>query len=348
MAAPYLKRRDARRQRRSRALDDRSRPTARCSILPDERLRQNSLPFAAGPYRYLRVTWDDTNSARVANPTAVEARSAGLVSAPRADDVLGDNRAPSERTGAQPLSRSTSGTAAADRGARSRRRRRDDRRPRLSAGDRQRVALRGSRGSARRARTGDAHARHARRADGRCAPDSDCAALGGRARLDDRGRRKRGPGRPRRFSRACRAAVDLLRSAGWRECVARYGDLKLPAAVYDLEAARNTIDLAKVPQAKFADGGSAAHEPRRLRLRAARPRLRRGHRSIPLHSSTCAPSTLPSREARRSVASWLCHSIAMSSLTAAGHRVDSPMCGCSTPRAGRCPISSSGATSRCR
>ena len=28
--------------------------------------------------------------------------------------------------------------------------------------------------------------------------------------------------------------------------LARYGDLKLPAAVYDLEAVRDTIDLAKI------------------------------------------------------------------------------------------------------
>ncbi len=51
--------------------------------------------------------------------------------------------------------------------------------------------------------------------------------------------------------------------------VARYGDLRLPAAVYDLEAARNTIDLAKLPQAKFADGG-ALRTAGPLRPRAAR------------------------------------------------------------------------------
>ena len=34
--------------------------------LPDSRLRQTELSFAAGSYRYLRVTWDDARSARVA------------------------------------------------------------------------------------------------------------------------------------------------------------------------------------------------------------------------------------------------------------------------------------------
>ena len=42
--------------------------------LPDELLRQNTLGFAAGPYRYFRVTWNDANSGRVPNPAAVSAR----------------------------------------------------------------------------------------------------------------------------------------------------------------------------------------------------------------------------------------------------------------------------------
>jgi hypothetical protein len=42
--------------------------------LPAERLRETSVPFTAGSYRYLRVTWDDTNSGRVPLPRAVFAR----------------------------------------------------------------------------------------------------------------------------------------------------------------------------------------------------------------------------------------------------------------------------------
>ncbi len=43
--------------------------------LPDERLQQLSTPFAAGAYRYVRVTWDDTNSGRMPLPPSVSARA---------------------------------------------------------------------------------------------------------------------------------------------------------------------------------------------------------------------------------------------------------------------------------
>jgi hypothetical protein len=36
--------------------------------LPEEKLRQTELRFAAGSYRYIRVIWDDTHSARIARP----------------------------------------------------------------------------------------------------------------------------------------------------------------------------------------------------------------------------------------------------------------------------------------
>jgi hypothetical protein len=42
--------------------------------LPGEALRQTLLAFDAGAYRYLRVTWDDTNSGRVAPPMSAQAR----------------------------------------------------------------------------------------------------------------------------------------------------------------------------------------------------------------------------------------------------------------------------------
>jgi hypothetical protein len=50
--------------------------------LPAEQLRQTALPFAPGSYRYVRVTWDDTNSGRVPPPLLVEARQVGAVAAP--------------------------------------------------------------------------------------------------------------------------------------------------------------------------------------------------------------------------------------------------------------------------
>ncbi len=42
--------------------------------LPRERLRQTEISFAPGPYRYLRVTWNDTNSGRMPLPRVVRAR----------------------------------------------------------------------------------------------------------------------------------------------------------------------------------------------------------------------------------------------------------------------------------
>ncbi len=50
--------------------------------LPDERLRQNAIGFTPGPYRYLRVTWNDANSGRVPNPSAVAARCASIAPPP--------------------------------------------------------------------------------------------------------------------------------------------------------------------------------------------------------------------------------------------------------------------------
>jgi hypothetical protein len=65
--------------------------------LPDEKLRQNSLAFASGPYRYLRVTWNDANSGRVPNPTAVFARRVSDAPPPPATMLVASiERRPSE------------------------------------------------------------------------------------------------------------------------------------------------------------------------------------------------------------------------------------------------------------
>lgn len=70
---PFLKR------ARIEASGDRQRWTmvigeATLFDLPDQQLQQTSVSFAPGTYRYLRVTWDDRNSARVPLPAAVSAR----------------------------------------------------------------------------------------------------------------------------------------------------------------------------------------------------------------------------------------------------------------------------------
>lgn len=65
--------------------------------LPDDKLRQTEVRFARGPYRYLRVTWDDTNSARVPPPRRAFARQvAGPAPPPLPSAVLTIQRRPSE------------------------------------------------------------------------------------------------------------------------------------------------------------------------------------------------------------------------------------------------------------
>jgi hypothetical protein len=70
--------------------------------LPQERLRQTLLPFATGSYRYLRVTWNDTNSGRMPMPSVVLARLAlSATPDPRpltADGVIEQQTAESGRT----------------------------------------------------------------------------------------------------------------------------------------------------------------------------------------------------------------------------------------------------------
>jgi hypothetical protein len=65
--------------------------------LPDERLRETTLTFRRGSYRYLRVTFDDTNSGRVPLPRAVFARSTtGPAPPPPPAATLAFERRPSE------------------------------------------------------------------------------------------------------------------------------------------------------------------------------------------------------------------------------------------------------------
>ena len=85
--APFLKR------FRLEGSGDRSRWTQLVAegtafSLPADQLAHTRIEFAPGDYRYVRVTWDDTNSARVAPPDVVTARrvtpssSASILRAP--------------------------------------------------------------------------------------------------------------------------------------------------------------------------------------------------------------------------------------------------------------------------
>jgi hypothetical protein len=75
IAAPFLKR------ARVEGSGDRQRWTlladATLFDLPDDRLRLLEIPFQAGNYRYVRVTWDDTSSARITHVGSAGARVHG-------------------------------------------------------------------------------------------------------------------------------------------------------------------------------------------------------------------------------------------------------------------------------
>jgi len=65
--------------------------------LPVEGLRQTELRFSPGAFRYVRVTWDDTNSGRVPMPATAEARLvAAIVPPPRLTAALQMESRPSE------------------------------------------------------------------------------------------------------------------------------------------------------------------------------------------------------------------------------------------------------------
>ncbi len=203
---------DARGQRRSRALDD-------------ARRRRHAVRFAgrAAAAECARLC----AGAVSIPPRHVErhqqrprAESDGGRRAARLDRAAADcghadrvDRAASERTGNQPISRQAARRQAANRGGRSRRRARRRRRARVSPGGRERVPLRGARSRTRRARTGDAVAGCPGRAYRLGAPRADCRADGDRARIDHRRWRERAAGFARRLRCARRAAVDLFRGA---------------------------------------------------------------------------------------------------------------------------------------
>jgi uncharacterized protein DUF3999 len=72
-------------------------PQATLFDLPDEGLGLTTLDFAAGTYRYLRLTWDDRSSARMPLPRVVEARIASVTHGPAPlQTPLSVERRPSE------------------------------------------------------------------------------------------------------------------------------------------------------------------------------------------------------------------------------------------------------------
>ncbi len=128
---------------------------------------------------------------------------------------------------------------------------------------------------------------------------------------------------------------------------AQSGDLTLPQPQYDLEAVRSSVDLAKVPEAKWGDG-ETARERRRWPERRRRSRRAPEPRSIPRDSGTPALSSRRSKAATRPSVSWRFRSTRMRWHTAAARRHGSPTSACSTVPTSRFPTCSSAATSHSR
>ena len=226
--------------------------------LPDEQLRQNALAFTAGPYRYFRVTWNDANSGRVPSPSTVAARRVSIVGAPPATSV---NAALERRPSEPGVSRFRVRLPG----------------PRLPI-----VAIELDVATASGA-AGSYVYRRAIVTESRFAEVEAAPAELGRAMLS-RVVRDGATAAALRVPIAAptEAEIELTIEDGANEpldlggvsvvfaelpwiyfeapagaVTARYGDVTLARPVYDLEAARDTIDLAKVPEARWGDGGTA-------------------------------------------------------------------------------------------
>ncbi len=70
--------------------------------LPAERMRKVDLEFVPGEYRYLRVTWDDTNSGRVPDPRRVAARRTARTEVPASPSSQPKIDVPFERGASEP------------------------------------------------------------------------------------------------------------------------------------------------------------------------------------------------------------------------------------------------------
>jgi hypothetical protein len=216
--------------------------------LPDEKLRQDALGFEPGGYRYLRVTWNDANSGRVPSPHRALARRALTSARPPATTI----RTSVERRPSEPgVSRF---------------------RVRLPAPALPIVALDIDIGGGHVYRP--VIVTEARFSGSEVVPVQLGAATLTRVTRDGvTASALRVP-----IASPAEAEIDLTADDGANEpleirgvslvlaqlpwiyfeapagtVVARYGDRTLSRPVYDLEAVRQSIDLSKLPEARWAD-----------------------------------------------------------------------------------------------
>jgi Protein of unknown function (DUF3999) len=250
LPAPYLKRLSL------EGSGDRQRWTmlaaeATLFDLPDERLRQNTLGFAPGDYQYLRITWNDANSGRLPSPRAAFARRA--VSAPRPPATT--IKASVERRPSEPgVSRFRVRLPAAglpivaldlEVGRGHVYRRASVTESRLAGLEAAPVEL----GSATLARV----TRDGATATDLRVPIATPTEAEIELTIDD------GANEPLDI----RSISVVLAQLPWiffeappsGGVVAKYGDQTLQRPSYDLEAVRGAVDLSKLPEARWADGG---------------------------------------------------------------------------------------------
>lgn len=222
--------------------------------LPDQGLRENTLVFAAGSYRYVRVTWNDANSGRVPLPSLAEARHASAAPAPPPTTIA----ARVERRPSEPgisrfrivLPASSLPVVALDLAIAGGHVYRNAvvTESRFSGVEAAPVAL----GSAMLSRvTRDGITAAALRVP--IVPPGEAEV---ELTIDD------GANPPLEITGVSAVLAQLpwiYLEAPAGSIIARFGNRALKRPAYDLEAVRDSVDLAKLPQAHWGEGDAAAH-----------------------------------------------------------------------------------------
>jgi hypothetical protein len=222
--------------------------------LPDERLRQNSLGFAPGSYRYLRVTWNDANSGRVPLPRGAAARRVSAVPQPPATVMhTGVERRPSE-PGISRFRVTLPATGLPIVALEL------DVHPGIAGGHVYRRAVvtesRFAGNEAAPVELGRAMLSRVVREGVTAAALRVPITAPGEAEVEisiDDGANE--PLDLRGVSAVLAELPWIYFEAPAGAVIARYGDRRLPKPVYDLEAVRSSIDLARVPEATWGDSG---------------------------------------------------------------------------------------------
>lgn len=217
--------------------------------LPEEGLARTALSFAAGEYRYFRVTWDDRKSAVVPPPRAVAARRAfSAVAEPVLEEPLDFERRPSEPGTSRfrirlPGPRLPITALTLSCGGGHLLRRAEVREPRCAGDDVVRQVL-GAR-VIRRVARGELTAADLR------IPISRPTGAELELAVDD------GDNPPLELTGVTAELAPLpwlyFESAAGETLTARFGDPQLSAPRYDLEAARASVDVTRVPLGRWGE-----------------------------------------------------------------------------------------------